>query len=101
MSNIQPADEGTVGNLIRRLRIAAGLSQEQLAEACGEQTKGISQTSISRWERNGNPGPSWEQLRAVIAVSGGKADDFAGGLSMLTGVSLAARDGGAPIAMGA
>lgn len=50
------------GEIIRRLRRAAGLSQEELAERLG-----VSRQSVSLWEQ-GNTQPSLENLRAMTEI---------------------------------
>ena len=54
--------------LIRRVRAASGMTQEAIATACG--VHGISQTSISRWEKGHAPRPTIDQIRAVVAATG-------------------------------
>lgn len=58
----QPRAPQTTGESIRRLRRAAGLSQEELAERLG-----VSRQSVSLWEQ-GNTQPSLENLRAMTEI---------------------------------
>lgn len=58
----QPRAPQTTGETIRRLRRAAGLSREELAERLG-----VSRQSVSLWEQ-GNTQPSLENLRAMTEI---------------------------------
>jgi transcriptional regulator with XRE-family HTH domain len=56
---------------LRELRLAAGLSQKQLAEAAG-----VAQNAVSQWE-TGIREPSWSNVRALAAALGVTCQAFA------------------------
>ena len=53
-----------IGDLIKKARTAAGLTQPQLAEKIG-----VTQSSISLWEK-GHREPALHQLRAIATALG-------------------------------
>lgn len=60
----------TNDSTLARLRIAAGLTQGQLAEKCG-----CSYTTIQRWER-GATAPRFSLVQAAAAALGCRMDDL-------------------------
>lgn len=58
------------GDTLKRLREAAGLSQQELAKACK-----MRQNNISRWER-GEREPGWLSVQTLAAALGVKVNEF-------------------------
>ena len=83
------APESTLGDVVREARLAAGLSQETLAEMIGR-----SQGWLTKVERGEIPTPRDESLRRLAAVLGLNLPDL---LTTHIGYAiLCASGGGAP-----
>jgi len=85
MSGVEP---DKVGPMLRRMRLARGLNQQQVAEqlSAAAHLPTVSRHEVSRWERGERvPGPFWlgwlavvletslERLEAAVAVTRGSA----------------------------
>lgn len=57
---------------LREIRIAKGMTQEQLAQALG-----VTQGAIAQWE-NGQAHPAYNKLAKLTAVLGVSADELIG-----------------------
>lgn len=63
-------EKSSLGQRIRELRVAAGLSQKALAEAAG-----VPQSQVSQWEM-GNSTPLATSVPELCAALGVKPDDL-------------------------
>lgn len=56
------------GDYIRECRIAAGLTQQQLGEACGYEGRSAAMT-VQKWEHEKNPVPLDRLRRLAVALN--------------------------------
>ncbi|MBA2469938.1 MAG: helix-turn-helix domain-containing protein [Chloroflexia bacterium] len=76
------------GALLRDYRLAAGLSQERLAEQCGLSTRGISDL-----ERGARTTPQWETVRLLATGLGLEGTDRAAFLAARNVAPIASHEG--------
>lgn len=59
-------------DVFRQLREAKGLSHDKIAAACH-----VSQSMVSRWERDGKPSPRADKIPLIAAALGCREDELA------------------------
>ncbi len=62
---------GIIGANVRRLRLAAGMSQEKLGEAMG-----VHQSTVAYWENVFSWSPTADDMRELCAIFSVEPNDF-------------------------